>query len=130
MRLTTNVGKYMGFVFEGLKGTSPIHVFLFISGQALLGKVKFQKSTCCETATKLKHRFLWVQQLTLLLKAHAKPAVYKTTLRPRNPVNTGLGYTADIVKAQKRLEFGPGNFSIRNHACSTKVLALPAFAYS
>ena len=41
-------------------------MFLFIwdflctgSGQALIGKVKLQKSTCCETATKLKHLFLW-----------------------------------------------------------------------
>ena len=100
------------------------------SGQALIGKVKFQKSTCCETATKLKQWFLWVQLLTLLLKTHARPAGYKTTLWPRNPVNTGLGYTVDIVKAQKSPEFGPGNFSIRNHACNTKVLALPKFAYS
>ena len=115
---------------KGLMGISSVHMFLLVwdllctgSGQALIGKVKLQKSTCCETATKLKHLFLWV-------KTHARPAVYKTTLWPRNSVNTGFGYTADIVKAQKWPEFGPGNFGIRNHACNTKVLALPAFAYS
>ena len=113
------------FLCKGLMGISSVHMFFFGNG-----KVKFQKSTCCETATKLKHWFLWVQLLTLLLKTHAKPAVYKTTLWPRNPVNTGLGYTADIVKAQKCPEFGHGNFSMRNHACNTKLLALPGFAYS
>ena len=122
---------------EGLKGTCvPLHRTPMAAANpprlrpGAHRKGQTSKSTCCETATKLKHWFLWVQLLTLVLKTHAKPAVYKTTLWPQNPVNTGLGYTADIVKAQKCPEFGPGNCSIRNHACNSKVLALPAFAYS